>query len=73
MGGGYDINLFPQLAAVNRKGAWRELERYGAERPGTFVFLHLHYTDGSDRPMWIDFSLLTSDGHLRTQRFTNSV
>jgi hypothetical protein len=71
MGGGYDINLFPQAAAINRKGAWRELECYCADNPGTFLFLHLHYADRTDRPVAIDYSVLRVDGTLDTTRFEN--
>ena len=40
MGGGTDINLFPQLASVNRGGEWRRMEQYAADNPGTFCFIH---------------------------------
>lgn len=71
MGGGYDINLFPQAAAINRKGAWRALERHCAANPGTFVFLNLHYADRSNRPAAIDYSVLQRDGKLDTTHFPN--
>ena len=39
MGGGTDINLFPQLASV--KSPWRvaQDERYAVEHPGTFCLM----------------------------------
>jgi hypothetical protein len=54
-GGGYDINLVPMAAALNRgwslEGArFRALERKAASLPGTLFFIRLLYHDGTDRP-----------------------
>jgi hypothetical protein len=57
MGGGTDINLFPQLARVNRGGEWREMERYAAAHPGTFCFIHPIYTGTSWVPARIKYGL----------------
>ena len=54
-GGGYDINLVPMDAALNRgwsaEGSrFRALERRAAAAPGTLFFIRLVYQDGTDRP-----------------------
>lgn len=58
MGGGLDINLFPQLASVNRGGLWRKLEREAAEHPGTFCFIRPIYAGTSWRPSQIEYGLI---------------
>jgi hypothetical protein len=54
-GGGYDINLLPMDAALNRGwsegGArFRAMERRAAASPGTLFFIRPIYADDSDRP-----------------------
>ena len=54
-GGGYDINLVPMDAALNRgwsaEGSrFRALERKAASAPGTLFFIRPVYQDGTDRP-----------------------
>jgi hypothetical protein len=54
-GGGYDINLVPMNAALNRgwsqEGArFRAMERLAAAVPGTLFFIRPVYDDDSDRP-----------------------
>jgi DNA/RNA non-specific endonuclease len=61
MGGGYDINLVPQLAEVNRRGRWREIERYCASHPGTFFFVQCDYIDASDHPSQLRYGWLVDD------------
>jgi hypothetical protein len=58
MGGGMDINLFPQLASVNRGRLWRKLEREAAENPGTFCFIRPLYAGASWRPSRIEYGLI---------------
>jgi DNA/RNA non-specific endonuclease len=53
-GGGYDINLVPMDAALNRgwsaEGSrFRALERTAAAAPGTLFFIRPVYQDGTDR------------------------
>jgi hypothetical protein len=55
-GGGYDINLIPMDAALNRgwspEGSrFRELERKAAAVSGTLFFIRPVYPDGTDRPV----------------------
>ena len=57
MGGGVDINLFPQLARVNRGGKWRELERYAADHPGTYCFIHPIYAGTSWTPSRLEYGI----------------
>lgn len=57
MGGGMDINLFPQLASVNRGGLWREMERYATEHPGTFCCIRPVYGMPGWRPTELDYAL----------------
>lgn len=54
-GGGYDINLVPMDAALNRgwsaEGShFRALERKAAAAPGTLFFIRPVYQDSTDRP-----------------------
>jgi hypothetical protein len=57
MGGGLDINLFPQSARLNRGGLWRRMENYAARHPGTFCFVRPIYDDPSWRPARLEFGL----------------
>ena len=64
-GGGYDINLVPMDAALNRgwspEGSrFRALERKAAAAPGTLFFIRPVYQDGTDRP--IRFEAGVQDG-----------
>lgn len=75
-GGGYDINLVPMDAALNRgwslEGArFRALERKAASTPGTLFFIRLLYHDGTDRP--VRFEAGVQDGSdLLTDMFINN-
>lgn len=74
-GGGLDLNLFPQSAAVNRGWSaagrrWRRLERYASRNHGTPLFVRTLY----DRPAWTPAALelgLLIDGALRVERVSN--
>ena len=57
MGGGTDINLFPQLASVNRGGQWREMERYAAEHHGTLCCVRPVYGAPGWRPTELDYAV----------------
>jgi hypothetical protein len=75
-GGGYDINLVPMDAALNRgwspEGSrFRALERKAAAAPGTFFFIRPVYQDGTDRPS--RFEAGVQDGeNLLADVFANS-
>lgn len=75
-GGGYDINLVPMDAALNRgwtrEGArFRDLERLAAAVPGSAFFVRLHYTDGTARPARLDAGVQVGSD-LRIESFDNS-
>lgn len=57
MGGGTDINLFPQLASVNRGGEWRRMERFAARNPGTFCFIRPVYAGSGWVPAELEYGL----------------
>ncbi len=59
MGGGVDINLFPQLASRNRGGKWRELEIEAAANPGTFCFIRPLYNGSGWRPSGLEYGLFS--------------
>jgi hypothetical protein len=50
MGGGVDINLFPQLASINRGGDWRAMEKYAVEHPGSLCFIQPLYRGATWTP-----------------------
>jgi DNA/RNA non-specific endonuclease len=58
MGGGLDINLFPQAARVNRGSVWRQMEQYCSKNPGTFCFIRPFYTDESWRPARLEYGVV---------------
>lgn len=66
-GGGYDINLIPQDARLNRGRTpegkrFRAMERFCAANPGTPFFIRPVYADDSDRPAEIEFGILKAEG-----------
>jgi len=75
-GGGVDINLYPQLASVNRGRdddgkIFRAMEIYAASHAGTLVFSRPLYFGISDHPAAIDFGVLQTDGVLWQEVFRN--
>lgn len=58
MGGGMDVNLFPQTACVNRGGEWRRMERYAVAHPGTFCFIRPIYTNASWTPSQLEYGII---------------
>jgi hypothetical protein len=61
MGGGLDINLFPQSSRMNRGGLWRRMENYCARNPGTFSFVRPIYADTSWRPAQIEYGIIKTE------------
>ena len=57
MGGGLDINLFPQIANVNRGGNWRKMEVECAGNPGTFCFIRPIYSNSSWKPTRLEYGI----------------
>jgi DNA/RNA non-specific endonuclease len=75
-GGGYDINLVPMDAALNRgwspEGArFRAMERKAAALPGTLFFIRPVYEDGTDRPGRFEAGV-QDGGNLLTDVFANT-
>jgi hypothetical protein len=70
IGGGTDINLIPQNAALNLSGAWRRLERLAQLSPGSFVAIEASYDDGSQTPTQLTY-LVAVNGTLAFERFSN--
>src|SRR5258706_9510125 len=70
IGGGTDINLVPQDAALNVSGAWRRLERWAQARPGAFLAVEVSYDDDSQTPAGFVY-LVAAERELRYERFAN--
>ena len=66
MGGGLDINLFPQDFRLNRRGLWRKMEHYCATHPNTFCFVRPIYHDAGWRPHLLEYGIfkMRIDGDL---------
>ena len=62
MGGGLDINLFPQDSRLNRGGLWRRMEHYCATHPGTFCFIRPIYRDADWRPHLLEYGIFKMRG-----------
>lgn len=75
-GGGSDINLFHQLAALNRGWSpegkrYRAMETYCARHPGTFFFSRPIYDDDTARPARLEFGVLTKERRFEVEVFEN--
>ncbi|MCL4820263.1 MAG: DNA/RNA non-specific endonuclease [Vicinamibacteria bacterium] len=70
-GGGLDINLVPQLASVNRRGLWRQMERYAQQNAGSYVFCACIYLGMSGHPAFIEYGVLRRDCTLWINVFRN--
>lgn len=67
MGGGLDVNLFPQNSELNRGKSdagkvYRKMEQFAADHPGTFVFSRLLYGDDSWVPSSLEYGVLRDEG-----------
>lgn len=76
-GGGSDINLFHQAAALNRGWSaegrvYRDMERYCAAHAGTFFFSRPIYTDATARPAEIEFGVLRQERTFWVETFDNA-
>lgn len=74
-GGELDINLFPQRRDLNRGWSapgkrFRRMERWVAERAGTFHFHRPLYADESWVPAWLEYGVLR-EGEWWVERFDN--
>jgi hypothetical protein len=64
-------NLFSQVADVNRRGRWRELENYCSDNPGTFMFMRAVYSNNSDEPAKLEYGVVDQGGQLTVEQFNN--
>ena len=76
LGGGLDVNLFPQRSEINRgwsqKGKlYRSMERYCAENIGTFCFSRPIYNNKSWIPHEIEYGILLSPDNIWVEKFEN--
>lgn len=76
MGGGLDVNLFPQRPELNRGKSvagkvYRRMEKYAAAHAGTFVFSRLIYCDRSWVPSSLEYGVLMSNQQLWVEWFEN--
>lgn len=76
MGGGLDVNLFPQRPELNRGRSeagrvYRRMEKYAAGHGGTFVFSRLLYSDSSWVPSSLEYGVLMHDEKLWVEWFEN--
>jgi len=76
LGGGLDVNLFPQQRGINRGWSrrgkvFRAMERHCSENPGTFCFSRPIYCDRSWHPSMIEYGLLTKEGKFWVEKFEN--
>jgi hypothetical protein len=67
LGGGMDINFFPQAADLNRGSSergrrWRALERYAASADDAFIFVRPIYDSSSWTPALLDFWVVAPTG-----------
>ena len=77
LGGGLDMNLFPQNRAVNQgrsaEGSlYRKMERCAAKNAGTFVFSRPIYFDDTWNPLFLEYGVIKTDGSLWTHIFDNA-
>jgi hypothetical protein len=70
IGGGTDINLVPQNAAVNVSGAWRGLERLAQQNPDCVVAIEAAYDDESQTAASLTY-LVAYERTLTYRRFEN--
>ena len=75
LGGGMDLNFFPQARGLNRGHTtegrrWRAMERRAAQNAGTLLFVRPIYTDASWIPTWLEFGI-TVGATLEVETFDN--
>lgn len=73
---GLEANVFVQRRDFNRGWSaqgkrFRQMEKYCVVNPNTFCFARPLYIDGTARPTFLDFGVLTAAGRLWIERFDN--
>jgi hypothetical protein len=64
-------NFIPQMGSVNLGGRWKNLEKYCADNPGTFMFVHAVYSNDTDEPSGLEYGVMRQDGQLVIEEFDN--
>ncbi|MBF0369296.1 MAG: DNA/RNA non-specific endonuclease [Magnetococcales bacterium] len=77
MGGGMDVNLFPQAKPLNRGWSeagkrYRTMENHCADNPGTHCFVRPLYQDHTWIPAVLEFGMMRKDASLWVEWFENS-
>lgn len=77
IGGGLQLNIFPQRRDLNRGWSdagkrYRAMEKYCFDHPGTLCFNRPIYSDVTSKPSAFDFGFLTEEGSLQVAHFDNS-
>jgi hypothetical protein len=65
------FNLFGQEASVNLGARWRNLEKYCADHPGTFMFMRATYSNNTDQPTGLEYGVVREDGSIDIEYFDN--
>jgi hypothetical protein len=76
LGGGLNINIFPQKTDINRGWSgdgklYRSMEIYCQKNPSTYCFSRPFYAGQSGHPFAIEFGVLRADGTLWVNVFPN--
>lgn len=76
IGGGLDINLFPQRPELNQGRSeagklYRQMEGYAAKNHGVFVFSRMIYEDESWAPTSLEYGIQLPEGKLWVEWFEN--
>ncbi|MDR3404769.1 MAG: hypothetical protein P4L99_19855 [Chthoniobacter sp.] len=71
-----EVNVFPQLRALNRGRSaegkrFVAMEKYCRQHAGTFCFHRALYHDGSARPSELEFGFVDEEGQLHAETFSN--
>ncbi|HUQ80432.1 MAG TPA: hypothetical protein VM076_04820 [Gemmatimonadaceae bacterium] len=70
LGGPTDINLVPQLGALN-VGPFRRIEKAAVASPGGLYFTYWIYDSHTQRPTFVEQGLLLPNGFLDIERYAN--
>lgn len=70
LGGPTDINLVPQLGALNI-GSFRRIEKAAVASPGGLYFTYWIYNTTTQRPSFVEQGLLLPNGSVDIERFAN--
>ena len=77
LGGGTQLNIFPQRRDLNRGRSeagkrYRQMERYCYLHPGTLLFHRPIYFEEGFQPSLLEFGFVSEDAKLKVECFDNS-